>query len=519
MNVYLLYKNRDFNLSQNLPWNEQEIIQDIELNTLFNAMAKEDKFLFEVAKSAVLSGLGNDIDTILYRQSILKDCIKNPSVIREIYALATEAIERERKNYWGIFNKHPGGILRRSLDVMQMFLIILKSLRNIAEKSHDKFSSEGFIRFFTMLEKEFEDEYFTEIQSHIEQLKFRNGILVSARLSSGNKISDYILHPLRTKIQGWFMRFLDDYIHLQNQEGKLLWIARFFNEEPGSYTFYISSRDDSGIRALSQLKDEGINSVTNSLTQSNDHILGFFQMLKTELGYYIAALNLYEQLTALNEPVSFPEPVDNNQHKYSFIELYDACLALTLKGKVVGNDIDANGKNLVIITGANQGGKSTFLRSIGLSQIMMQSGLFVPAESFCANICDSLFTHFKREEDISMKSGKLDEELNRMNNIINNNTPNPMFLFNESFAATNEREGSEIARQIVSALLEKKVKIFYVTHLYEFANSFYSGRTDNFLFLRAERNSDATRTFKLNEGKPLQTSHAEDLYNKVFGNE
>ncbi len=69
---------------------------------------------------------------------------------------------------------------------------------------------------------------------------------------------------------------------------------------------------------------------------------------------------------------------------------------------------------LVMITGANQGGKSTFLRSIGLAQLMMQCGMFVPAESLSSNVCDGIFINFKREEDATMKCGKLDEELSRM---------------------------------------------------------------------------------------------------------
>ncbi len=65
---------------------------------------------------------------------------------------------------------------------------------------------------------------------------------------------------------------------------------------------------------------------------------------------------------------------------------------------------------LLIITGANQGGKSTFLCAVGLAQVMMQCGMFVAAESFSANVCDGIYTHYKREEDASMRSGKLDEE-------------------------------------------------------------------------------------------------------------
>jgi DNA mismatch repair ATPase MutS len=148
---------------------------------------------------------------------------------------------------------------------------------------------------------------------------------------------------------------------------------------------------------------------------------------------------------------------------------------------------------------------------------MMQCGMFVPAESFCANICGGLFTHYKREEDATMKSGKLDEELSRMSDIVDNMTSSSMALFNESFAATNEREGSEIAGQIVSALLGKRVKVFFVTHLYEFARGVYDKEMENSIFLRAERQTDGGRTFKLIEGEPLQTSYGDDLYKRIFG--
>ncbi|HBC93354.1 MAG TPA: DNA mismatch repair protein MutS, partial [Pelotomaculum sp.] len=97
----------------------------------------------------------------------------------------------------------------------------------------------------------------------------------------------------------------------------------------------------------------------------------------------------------------------------------------------------------------------------------------------------------------TMNSGKLDEELSRMSDIVDNIKANSLLLYNESFAATNEREGSEIARQIVSALLEKRIKVFFVTHLYEFARGFYDQAMGNAIFLRAERQADGGRTFKI----------------------
>ena len=146
---------------------------------------------------------------------------------------------------------------------------------------------------------------------------------------------------------------------------------------------------------------------------------------------------------------------------------------------------------------------------------MMQCGMFVPAESFTSNICQALFTHYKREEDATMKSGKFDEELSRMSEIVDKLTPDCMLLFNESFAATNDREGSAIARQIVCALLEKRIKIFVVTHLYEFAHDLYDRKMENAILV-AQRQSDGSRTFKVVEGEPLQTSYGEDLYNRIF---
>jgi DNA mismatch repair ATPase MutS len=116
-----------------------------------------------------------------------------------------------------------------------------------------------------------------------------------------------------------------------------------------------------------------------------------------------------------------------------------------------------------------------------------------------------------------MTSGKLDEELSRMSVIADRLKPNAMALFNESFAATNEREGSEIARQITRALVERQVRVFFVTHLYDFAHSWFRGNMSNTLFLRAQRQAGGTRTFRLQEGEPLETSYGEDLYKSVFG--
>ena len=179
--------------------------------------------------------------------------------------------------------------------------------------------------------------------------------------------------------------------------------------------------------------------------------------------------------------------------------------------------MDADGKQVVMITGANHGGKSTFLRSVGLAQLMMQAGMFVPAESFAASVSTGVFTHFKREEDATMEKGKLDEELDRMSTIAGQISSGGLLLCNESFASTNEREGSEIARQIIRALTEAGVRIVFVTHMYDLAGRYYAAQDPAALFLRAERRPDGQRTFRVPPGEPLPTSYGEDLYQQVFG--
>jgi len=484
------------NPQQKLPWNEQALMQDLELETLFRAMARGDEFLFAMARQVVLTSL-YDPEAVRYRQDILRDCLKNSAIVREIYQIPIESIQNRRRRWLGIFGGTPGSVLSGAISMLEMFVELLRKLRRIAEEHAHKFESEGFQRFFAMIVQELDDDYFATVDAHLKAMRFPGGVLLSAGLGPGNEGANYVLRKPRAKRKNW--------------------LARVLPQKSPVYTLKIHPRDEHGARALSELKDGGINLVANAVAQSADHIDSFFKVLRTELAFYIGCLNLHEQLALLGEPISFPLPVDSAERRHSFAGLYDVCLALTMKRKVVGNDVNADHRDLVIITGANQGGKSTFLRSIGLAQLMMQCGMFVGAESLCANVCRGLFTHYKREEDATMKSGKLDEELARMSAIVDRIGPQCTVLFNESFAATNEREGSEIARQVVSALLQKRIKVFFVTHLYGFAHGLYEKNAQHSTFLRAERQSDGTRTFKLLEGEPLETSYGEDLYQQVFG--
>lgn len=495
MKAYLLHCNRDFNMRRASVWNEATLMQDLALETLYRAMAQDDAFLYEVAKQVVPVS-STELDEIRYRQAVLADCIAHEDAVRQLYAIAMEALETERHTFHSIFASSPAMVLHGARELVQAFLGVLHRLRAAADAGAGSFRSEGFRRFFAMIDHELTDDYFRQIERCLKELKFRNGVLISARLGDGNK---GILHVLR-----------------KPHEPEPNPFRRLFAKRAPALTFRIADRDEAGARALSELEARGVRLVANALSQSADHILSFFSMLRAELAFYIGCLNLRHELERRGVPICFPVPHLASERIHAMGGLCDASLALRLSAAPVGNDVKAGGKTLVVITGANEGGKSTFLRGVGLAQLMMQAGMFVTAASFAANVCDGIFTHYKREEDATMKGGKFDEELRRMSEIVDHVRENALFLSNESFAATNEREGAEIARQIVSALLQKRMKIVLVTHLYALAGELHAQRSPAMLFLRADRQADGTRTFKLVEAEPLQTSYGEDLYKRIF---
>jgi DNA mismatch repair ATPase MutS len=493
--AYLMHRDDDFDLERELPANTDALTADLELDILLNAMALGDNFLRNLAQRAVLLGLSDPGD-IRYRQQILGDCIEHSETVREIYAVAIEALAAPKTVWFSSVLRSPGRMLANSLRVLELLVGVLKQLHEIAEAHATQFTSEGFTRLFATINSDLGEDYLAEVQAQLRELRFRRGVLISAELDDGNKGTNYVLRRPSDRRGSW--------------RSRLSPLAR-----GPHYSFAIADRDEAGFRALGELQDRGLNLAANAARQSLDHILSFFGLLRAELGFYVASLNLHAQLADKDQPVCVPDPSAPGSPKLQASGLYDPCLALKIQG-VVGNDVNANGKKLIIVTGANQGGKSTFLRSVGVAQLMMQSGMFVAAQSFAADVRAGVFTHFKREEDATLESGKFDEELKRMSQIADQLTPGSAVLFNESFAATNEQEGSEIARQMIRALQETGIKVFFVTHMYDLAGGLHEQATETAAFLRAPRQDEGQRTFRLVEGEPLATSYGEDLYERIF---
>jgi len=490
-----MYDNKNFMIKQKYSNYLNIIMSDLELDILLKAMSMGDEFLYDVSKTALLDILKTK-EEILYRQEILKDCLKNSQVVRDIYELIQKSLANKQKRWLGVFGRYPSSLLSSSVSLLDMYFELLEDLRNIADKNIENFNSNGFKRFFSMIQRELNDEYIVEVKKYLKELKFKEGMELSARLGRANEGIDYTLKRDNLASKSWFRKMLA--------------------KKQKVYTHTLHPRDDAGAKVLRNLRDEGLNEVSVSLSKTAEHIDNFFISLKIELAFYIGCMNLEGRLRELKAPIVFPKLYTMDKQIYCVKDLYDISITLIMGKNITGNTVKANDKTLFFITGANQGGKTTFVRSIGLAQLMSQCGMFVAALTSRSNICSGIFTHFKKEEDKNMKSGKFDEELSRMSDIIDDISPNAVVIFNESFSSTNEMEGSQIASQIVKALIEKNIKVIFVTHMFELVNKFYQNDYKDAIYLRANRKEDGSRDFKIIEAKPLHTSFAKDIYDSIF---
>ena len=267
--------------------------------------------------------------------------------------MAVEASSRERKSYFGIFGT-PNLVLHRSVKVLTMLVEYLDRLRRIADETLGRFHSEAFQAFFAML-----------------AATGRRLLLTRCASMSGDCSSRAGAHRRRLD------KAIREWTTVCAARTRVAPAARGPARPRLRVSFRVHERDEAGARA-SRNAGRGINHVANAAGQSVDHILAF-SAVRTELAFYLGCLNLHERLSAKGGPVCFPRRSSRDGGTRSE-GLYDVPFA-QLPGRVVGNSFDAAGKHLVLVTGPNQGGKSTFVRSMGLAQLMMQAGMYVPARS------------------------------------------------------------------------------------------------------------------------------------------
>ena len=538
MKVCLLYPEKDWNTIKKYS-DDLNIITDLGLQTLFNECGKEvvwekdgqvkkilnaDAYLQRTMRSVVMVPLLTERD-IVYRQEILADSVANEDFIRETYKFANEVLKKlgllgrnaETKSRGGNDSK---GRLVSDIETLRYIVRSLSKWKQMLEEEKEHLKSEGFRELYRRLCEEFSEEreaYLTKALDGVgfyalaendgeEDMVGRPRIVIGCDLTEGLKCGNFILEELETqmkkyrgpksvikKVQGYIDSFTPDSIAAQK-------------------SMQITEQ-------VSEIEYEVVRYVINACKPFEDFVGAYFEQLKFQISFYLGAINLSQQMKRFGVAYCYPKVVSKENLRFTNLKEFVMCMEQRVEP--VGNTCDINNRMLVIVTGANQGGKSTFLRSVAIAQVMMQCGLFVPALRYESGIFPSFFTHFTRREDSQMNSGRLDEELQRMNQIVENLGEDSLVLLNESFATTTEKEGSVIAYDIAKALVEANVKVLTVTHLLSFAQKIYAEAHDNsdttVEFLSAERLPDGRRTFHMVQHEPELTSFGMDLYEELIG--
>ena len=280
-------------------------------------------------------------------------------------------------------------------------------------------------------------------------------------------------------------------------------------------------------RDLAQILDTVCQPIAQALRQYNSLHSGFLVALHGDLAFYLAAVRLMELIRSHGLPVCRPDIAPMTERVCELHEAYNLNLALhqmqhaTGPTRIVTNDVqmDDNGR-IGILTGPNQGGKTTYTQMVGLCQILAQLGLWLPASRARLSPVDNIYTHYPVEEQLAKGTGRFGDEAQRLGQIFARGTRHSLVLLNESLASTNPGESLYIAQDVVRILRRLGARAIFATHMHELAadvaalNASTAGDSHivSLVASRSEAGADGLHcSYKIVPGPPLGRSFAREI--------
>ena len=245
----------------------------------------------------------------------------------------------------------------------------------------------------------------------------------------------------------------------------------------------------------------------------------FLLNLMPEFEFLVQGTKMLKQLRAKGCSLIIPEIRPMKERAFTAASLYNPCVALKIEDDIVPNDITFDkDATIYVLTGPNRGGKSVITCAIGLAQVMMQLGMYVPADSATISPVDGIYTHFPTGAEDTIDKGRLGEECARLGEIFDCVTDCGLVLLDESLSSTGSYEASYIAAEVLGGLAHVGCRCLFSTHLHELA-----AEIDNINRRSLENGGvaidtlvagiegEGKRSFRITRAKPDGKSYAHDI--------
>jgi DNA mismatch repair ATPase MutS len=259
-----------------------------------------------------------------------------------------------------------------------------------------------------------------------------------------------------------------------------------------------------------------------------------FTELRQGLIFYLGAIRFIQRFQKLSLPMCRPEIAPAAERVCEVKDAYNVHLVLKhlemedgTGPAIIRNDVllgSGSGGHILILTGPNRGGKTTYMQGVGVVNILAQVGCDVPGTRAIISPLDHLFTHFPLEEKPESDAGRFGEEAIRLGKIFEQVTRHSLVLLNESLSSTSFGESLYLAQDIIRILRRIGARAIYSTHLHELAervdelNESVSGDSKIISVVSSPvetvsqaKGAEVIRTYKLEIRPPLGQSYAREI--------